>query len=81
MSEEHSEKSGTETEDSEVENSNKTEIPDYNDFELIFRPRQYELDRTREITNQEFQAPPEISEPESLSTLPYQGLRLKSKHS
>ena len=80
VSEEQSEKSGTETEESEAENCNKTEIPDYRNFEQIFRPRHHDLDRTTEITNQEFQAPPEISEPESLPTLPYQGLTLKSKH-
>ena len=38
-------------------------------YEQIFRPRQRELNRTPEITDEEFQAP-EISEPESLPTVP-----------
>ena len=69
VSEEQSDKSGTDPEDSE-ENFNQADITDYRNYEQIFRPRQRELNRTPEITDEEFQAP-EISEPEtSLPTVP-----------
>ena len=53
MSEEQSDKSGTDPEDSE-ENFNQADITDYRNYEQIFRPRQRELNRTPEITDEEF---------------------------
>jgi len=73
VSEEQSDKSGTDPEDSE-ENFNQADITDYRNYEQIFRPRQRELNRTPEITDEEFQAP-EISEPESLPTVPVQAVQ------
>ena len=45
MSEEQSDKSGTDPEDSE-ENFSQADITDYRNYEQIFRPRIRELNRT-----------------------------------
>ena len=66
MSEEQSDKSGTDPEDSE-ENFSQADIADFHQYEDIFRPRQRELNRTPEPD--EFPAP-ENSEPESLPYVP-----------
>ena len=66
VSEEQSDKSGTDPEDSE-ENFNAPEISDFHHYEEIFRPRVRELNRTPEPD--EFPAP-ENSEPESLPFVP-----------
>lgn len=68
MSEEQSDKSGTDPEDSE-ENFSQADINDYHHYEQIFRPRQRELNRTPTQDDEEFQAP-DCSEPESLPTVP-----------
>ena len=68
VSEEQSDKSGTDPEDSE-ENFSQADITDLNYYEEIFRPRQRELNRTPTQDDEEFPAP-ENSEPESLPYVP-----------
>jgi hypothetical protein len=70
VSEEQSDKSGTDPEDSE-ENFSQADITDYQNYEQIFRPRIRELNRTptQDDLEDEFQAP-DNSEPESLPTIP-----------
>jgi hypothetical protein len=54
ISEEQSDKSGTDPEDSE-ENFNQADITDYQNYEEIFRPRIRELNRTPEPEDELFQ--------------------------
>lgn len=68
MSEEQSDKSGTDPEDTD-ENFSQADITDIQNYEQIFRPRQRELNRTPTYDDEEFLAP-ENSEPESLPTIP-----------
>lgn len=69
ISEEQSDKSGTDPEDSE-ENFSQPEITDFRHYEEIFRPRRQELNRTPTQDEEEemFQAP-DCSEPESLTPI------------
>jgi len=63
VSEEQSDKSGTDPEDTD-ENHSQADITDYRHYEEIFRPRQRDLNRTPTMDDEEiFQAPEETPEP------------------